>query len=293
MRPGARGPAARRWLAAVSLLGAVVVSVCATRLVLERPPADRALRSTLHSTVLGEERELAIYLPASYAREPGRSYPVIFVLDGESQHAQTAESASLLARLGVMPEVIVVGVPPRDGSGRQRDYTPPGMRQDADAAGGPEGRADRFLAFLRDELIPRVERDYRTRAPRMLAGNSRGGLFVVYSLLAAPALFDARFAFSPALWRDDGAMVARLGRFLASPSGVGGFVYLSLGDEENAKMTAAFKQAAALLEHGAPPTLRWRADLTRGGDHANNAALSTPIGLYAFFAKDCAAPLEN
>ena len=34
--------------------------------------------------------------------------------------------------------------------------------------------------------------------PRMLAGWSRGGLFVVYSELAAPSLFDARFAHSPA-----------------------------------------------------------------------------------------------
>ena len=42
---------------------------------------------------------------------------------------------------------------------------------------------------------------------------------VVYSLLAAPDLFDARFAFSPALWRDGDEIVRRLDRSLgASPA---------------------------------------------------------------------------
>jgi len=60
------------------------------------------------------------------------------------------------------------------------------MRLDTDQPGGPNGSGDRFLAFLKDEMIPTVEREYRTQRPRMLAGWSRGGLFVVYSLLAVP-----------------------------------------------------------------------------------------------------------
>ena len=209
----------RRWILTIggTCLLTTVVTLGATRYVLERPMADDAVvHTTLRSAVLGEDRELVVHLPAGYDRDPDRRYPVIYVLDGDSQQAHTAESAALLARLGVMPEVIVVGAPPVDGQGRARDYTPPGMRQDAELPGGPEGRADRFLAFLQDELIPRIERDYRTAGPRMLAGNSRGGLLVVYSLIAAPALFDARFAFSPALWRDGDAIVSELDRFLAS-----------------------------------------------------------------------------
>ena len=253
---------------------------------LERPALDDSVvPSTMRSTVLAEDRQFIVHLPASYARDPGRRYPVIYVLDGSSQHAHTVESAALMSRIGVMPEVIVVGAPPVDGRGRERDYTPPGMRQDADVTDGPEGAADRFLAFLRDELIPRVERDYRTDRPRMLAGNSRGGLFVVYSLLAEPSLFDARFAHSPALWRDEEAIVARLEQFLTSPQSTAGFLFLSLGDRENEKMTAAFERTVAMLEHSAPRTLRWRAELSRGGDHGNNAHLSTPVGLYAMFAK--------
>ncbi len=278
----------KKWILAIASTSLVtaVVTTGATRYVLERPaPDESVVHGTLDSDILAENRDFVVYLPASYARDPGRRYPVIYVLDGDSQHAHTTSSAALMARIGVMPEVIVVGAPPVDSKGRQRDYTPPGMRQDIDVTDGPEGGADRFLAFLKNELIPRIERDYRTSSPRMLAGNSRGGLFVVYSLLAAPSLFDARFAHSPALWRDDNAMVTRLDQFLASSPSLDGFLFLSLGDGENDKMTTAFQRTVAVLERRAPRTLHWRAELSRGGDHNNNAYLSTPVGLHALFAR--------
>lgn len=89
-----------------------------------------------------------------------------------------------------MPEVIVVGLPNVRG-GRPRDYTPPFIRQNTEDLKSPMGRADHFLSFLKKELIPHIEREYRTVPFRMIAGHSRGGLFVVYSLIADPRLFTA------------------------------------------------------------------------------------------------------
>jgi predicted alpha/beta superfamily hydrolase len=201
------------------------------------------------------------------------------VLDGSSQDLHTADSAALMARIGVGVEWIVVGIPNVDGQGRQRDYTPPGMRQDIDEADSPEGRADRFLEFLRDELIPEIEGGYRTTSTRLLAGNSRGGLFVVYALTEAPDLFDAFLAHSPALWRDEDAMVLRLQRFLLASPSLSGRLFMSLGSEENDKMKAAFERARAELSQHAPAGLRWRAQLTSGADHGSNAYRATPVAL--------------
>ena len=270
---------------ALTAAATAMVTYSASRYVFERPVfGENVVVNTLRSNVLGEDREVLVHLPESYSREAGQRFPVLYVLDGSSQDIHTAQSAALMARIGVMPEILVVGIPNVSGKGRQRDYTPPGMRQDIDKVDGPEGKADQFIAFLKAELIPRIERDYRTNGKRMLAGNSRGALLVVYSLIAEPALFDARFAHSPALWRDDDAIVERLERFLASSPDLHGFLYLSLGDEENEEMTKSFKRAAASLEAQAPPSLKWRADLTRGANHGNNAHLATPVGFHAFFA---------
>jgi predicted alpha/beta superfamily hydrolase len=188
----------------------------------------------------------------------------------------------MLARIGEVPPLIVVGVPSLDGERRNRDYTPPDMRLDSDATGGPKGAADRFLRHLREELIPRIERDYRTARPRLLAGWSRGGLFVVYAGIEAPALFDARFAHSPALWREGDRIVAQYREALAAQP-PGGFLYLSLGEAENPKMRSAFEKMRAMLQADAPAALRWRADLSVGGVHESNAQLSTPVGLCAYF----------
>jgi predicted alpha/beta superfamily hydrolase len=277
------------------LAATAVVSVGLTRLTTEafseEAPIEGAVVSRMRSAVLAEDREYLVHLPEGYEAGGTRRYPVLYVLDGGAQSGHTAESAALLARIGEIPPLIVVGVPSVDGDTRNRDYTPPDMRLDTDAPGGPKGAADRFLLHLRSELIPRIEREYRTARPRMLAGWSRGGLFVVYSGMQAPGLFDARFAHSPALWREHDRIVAQYRQALAAQR-PGSFLYLSLGDAENPKMRAAFDEMRAMLQANAPASLRWRADLSVGGVHDNNARLSTPVGLCAWFnpGRACRAP---
>lgn len=254
-----------------------------------REVPDPAVRQgSLQSAVLAEARGYQVHLPEGYARSPAKRYPVIYVLDGGSQSAHTAASAELMARIGAMPDVIVVGIP--SGERRARDYTPPGMRQDTDEADGPDGEADRFLAFLKRELIPQVEREYRASGERVLAGYSRGGLFVVHALIAEPGLFRAYIANSPALWRDDAAMVKRLQRFLRDTPGVRATLFLSLGGAENAKMTAAYRQAIALLRRDAPPGLHWKAYSPPGATHADNAQKATPLGLQWTWPDGAAPP---
>lgn len=278
----------RRWL--LALAGTATLSVAGTifaRIALEdEPPVAGAIVATLQSAVLGETREYFVHLPEAYASDTMARYPVLYVLDGEWQSGHTAAAASLLARVGVVPRMIVVGVPSVDGRTRNRDYTPPEMRLDIDAPTSAMGEADRFLSFLRDELISRIERDYQTMRPRMLAGHSRGGLFVVYSEIADAALFDARFAHSPALWPENEVIVSALETALREDSLPPRFLYLSLGADESETMMAGFTHAVRVLERNAPVGLVWRSDLSVGGRHRTNAALSTPVGLCKMFARD-------
>jgi len=250
----------------------------------EEAPVEGVLQGRFHSAILNEEREYIVHFPENYARDSTAHYPVLYVLDGTSQSGHTAASAALLARIGLIPPMIVIGVPSVDGGTRNRDYTPPTMRLDTDQTGGPLGEADRFLSSLRSELVPLIERSFRTARPRMLAGWSRGGLFVVYATLTAPSLFDARFAHSPALWRENDLIVAQFREALAQDSANVGLLYLSLGDAENDKMKGSFQQARAMLQASARLTLRWRMDLSVGGTHETNPRLSTPVGLCLLFA---------
>jgi len=264
------------WL--LSLVVVAAASWVATAYWFGRDIPDPSIQtSTLASSVLGEERTYAVHLPDSYARSPTKRYPVLYVLDGTSQSVHTADTAEVMARIGVMPEAIVIGIP--SGDARNRDYTPPGMRQDADDSSSGDGQADRFLGFLQRELIPQVQRDFRTTPRGTLVGNSRGGLLVVHAFTTQPTLFDAYVAHSPALWRDDSAMVARLDRLLREHRELRGTLFLSLGGDENPKMTAAFRKTIAVLQREAPPSLQWRALITPGAAHDDNARKATPVAL--------------
>jgi hypothetical protein len=283
---------------AVTIFATFVISVIGTILVSDYLRGDEEFSegvtvSKLFSKALNEERELLVHLPEGYAHHAEQRYPVVYVLDGSSQDIHTAKSAALMARIGVMPEVIVVGLPNTSAANRERDYTPPFMRIDIEKSDSPMGGGETFLAFLKNEAIPQIDKTYRTKPFRMLAGHSRGGLFVAYSLLADPDLFHARFAHSPALWRDDGLMVSKLADFFASAPNLQTFFYMSMGDQENDKMMGAYKNAIASIKVHSPEGLRWYADVTVGADHYSNPELATPVGFRKLFWTHDEKPKEG
>lgn len=281
-----------------TVVATFVISVIGTILVSEylrgnEEFAEGVTATKLFSKVLNEERELIVHLPEGYARNTEQRYPVIYVLDGSSQDIHTANSAALMARIGVMPEVIVVGLPNTSAANRERDYTPPFMRIDIEKSNSPMGGGEAFLAFIKNEAIPLIEKTYRTAPYRMLAGHSRGGLFVAYSLLADSNLFHARFAHSPALWRDDELIVPKLADFLASAPSLETFFYMSIGDKENDKMMGAYKNCIAALQMHSPAGLRWYADMTAGADHYSNPERATPVGFMKLYEKPVKNPADT
>lgn len=252
--------------------------------------AGTPIAGRLASAALNEVREFTVRLPDSYAREPLRRYPVIYVLDGPPLDGHTAAGAAQVAARGQAPDLIVVGIPNMQRSGRARDFLPPSLsfrRRD----GTPfTGGADRFLRFLRDELAPRIERDYRTTRPRLLVGHSLGAIFVCYSLTAAPAFFDGRFAHSPAIWRDEDTIANELARWLASARALDTFFYLSVGAKEGGGLGRSYDRLRTVLtERAATAGLRWQADVTPGAAHETNVALATPASLKAYFSNRRAA----
>src|SRR5712692_8643324 len=64
----------------------------------------------------------------------------------------------------------------------------------------PTGDAGNFHKFIMHELIPIVEKEYRTDpSRRILVGHSYGGLFAAFALFEAPGLFDTLIVGSPTL----------------------------------------------------------------------------------------------
>jgi hypothetical protein len=80
---------------------------------------------------------------------------------------------------------------------RPRDFIPSDSSKNAREN---FGKADRFYLFMKNELIPEVEKKLPNKKDRSFFGHSFGGLFCLYTLLQPDKLFDRHFAISPSIW---------------------------------------------------------------------------------------------
>ncbi len=156
----------------------------------------------LNSTVLNQERDAYLALPVGY-QTSNKNYPVVYVLDGESYFPIAVSAYRTLASSGRMPPAIIVGITCKD---RFYDFTPaPGKDFDvpAEVFKNGAGGADKYLTHLETELIPFIEKNYRTETFRIIVGHSLGGLLALHAMTTKPKLFQAYINIDGSLFWDN------------------------------------------------------------------------------------------
>lgn len=240
----------------------------ALTLVLVSSLAAQPVPVQIESKVLAETRTILVRTPASYAGG-ARAYPVLYMTDGDRQIGHTAAVVDYLAREGRMPEVIIVGI---NNTDRTRDLTP--TKVEAMEGGGQRfpmptsGGGDRFLDFIASEVIPYVEKNYRTQPYRVLAGHSFGGLFAMHAFLTRPALFQGVIAVSPTLTWDDRYVYRRAKEWVKSKSDRPVTLVVSIGNEGEA-LDREFDALAALMKKSGPKSLEFEAVRFADEDHGS------------------------
>jgi uncharacterized protein len=181
----------------------------------------------LHSDIMDYTYGVYVTLPGSYADNPDKTYPTLYMIDGNQYYVFTGQPLDSLYWTNVAQEHITVAVAytADGGNFRARDFR-------------TEARAADFVRFFQEELIPFVEDNYRTSAEdRTLWGHSLGGQFTLYTLLTATNTFENYIASAPAVNDDILALEARyaethndlpVGFYLAS----GGKDHLAVGARE-------------------------------------------------------------
>ena len=151
-------------------------------------------KDKMTSIKVGEIREFYVSLPDNYVAS-GEKYPVLLMLDGEFNfNSGVIGGLRHAAQMGEMPEFIIVGIVNTD---RGKDCFPEELTYgDGSKAGG---RADRFLDFIGEELLPHIEKNYRCQKQRVLYGTSNTGFTAVYALFHSPELADYYVAVSATL----------------------------------------------------------------------------------------------
>lgn len=170
---------------------------------LQTHPLTIGQQHQFHSTILGEERQLNVYLPTHYHPDSSQKYPVIYVLDGGLEedflHISGLTQFGSMSWINLLPEVIVVGIVNID---RKRDFTFPTTVEKDQQDFPTTGQSAPFIQFIKEELQPLINKTYPTTGQNTLLGQSLGGLVATQILLEQPDLFDQYIIVSPSLWWD-------------------------------------------------------------------------------------------
>ncbi len=235
--------------------------------------ADRTRDHVVSSDVLGEERQIYVRTPPNY--NPDHSYPVVYVLDGEWNFEFVASYLDYMFDNEVYPDLIVTGV---KNVNRNRDYVPR-----SDAHFSDTGQADKFLAFVEQDWIRDVEKNYPTSGERILIGHSFGGVFTLHTLFQNPKLFDAYIALGASAWIGDRVLFEEASAFFERNTTDASFVYMAVGEGDGGPTVPSSQALAELFKTHAPTSLEWVFDVTPKADHFKNFATGMHDAFMALF----------
>ena len=171
------------------------------------------------SRLLGNRRDVLVYLPPGYRRSRTRRYPVFYLHDGQNVFdAATSfggvewgvdETAQRLINQALIEPVIIVAVA-NTGESRIHEYAPTRGRIQAGKRRRSKGLLRQYGRFLINELKPFIDARYRTLTEPQstgLGGSSLGGLATMVLGLWFPNVFQRLAVMSPSIWWDEGVLL--------------------------------------------------------------------------------------
>ena len=222
----------------------------------------------LFSNIFNEERTLLVKLPAGYESANDTNYPVLFTLDGTTHFHRVAGTLQWLSdTANVIPQHIVVGLVADNSGQRLRDAHPFKTKRYKDGKVAP---AADFSRFLTDELVPYIDKKYRTQPIRTLAGHSAAGRSTLYSLTTTKGVFQAFIIMSPVMSESEVSIkfIQQIALKLESVIKTPTFVFTSIGFEPNNQST--FDRINNGLKQHAPDNLEWESQVYSEETHMSN-----------------------
>jgi enterochelin esterase-like enzyme len=165
------------------------------------------LHKAFKSAYLPNDRDVIVYVPPGYDEEPDRTYPVLYLHDGQNlfdgetsfvkgRTWRVLDHTDAAIAAGEVEPLVIVGIY-NTGDRRLAEYTHEYNWQ----MGG--GEADKYGDLLTRELLPYIAERYRVRTDREstgMGGSSLGGLVSLYLGLRHPQIFGRLALLSPSVW---------------------------------------------------------------------------------------------
>ena len=180
------------------LLITILIFSCRHRGVLYNDPIPLHDSLRISSQFVNEDRLINIWTPPNYKFSTD-SFPVLYMPDGgiNEDFPHIANTLEALLSENKIPPFILVGI---ENTERGRDLT--GFSEaeyDKQFCPITDGAKD-FRAFISEELMPEINKKYRTTNRKGIIGESLAGLFVMETFFTKPNTFNFYIAMDPSLW---------------------------------------------------------------------------------------------
>ena len=232
---------------------------------------SQTLYKTIPTAKLGGERELKIQLPRNYDQNTEKIYPVVLVLDGDYLFEPMAGNVDYFSYWDDMPESIVVGV--NQYKSRELD-----SRYDEERY-LPEKTGAKFFEFLGMELLPFLNKQYRTSNFVIVAGHDITANFINYYLFKENPIFQGYINLSPDLAPEMAVRLTESLRTSKSPK----WFCLSTSSNDIPSLKKAAQELDTELSVIDNPNLHYSFDEIEDATHYSLVAHAIPKALSQIF----------
>ena len=217
---------------------------------------------TIESNVLEETRTIHVYVPEGYEKSE-KEYPTLYLLDGQRLFDYGISVAKSFKQFNLTPEFVVVGI--------SNKYP---NRFSHFSSG-----SDAFLKFIEEEVIPKVESNYKVSQERLLFGWEYAGGFTVNTLITKPELFEAYLAASPYPLTDKTQAMDSL---LSVEGNHNKFLYFAAGVHEGV-VTEGALSLKAVLEEKPADFLNWTYQPLQDEEHQSTPFTTLYHGVKKYY----------
>ncbi|MEO8254533.1 MAG: alpha/beta hydrolase-fold protein [Flavobacterium sp.] len=226
-----------------------------------------------NSEKLKEKRDIFISLPASYEKNTKKQYPLLVLLDGDYLLNPFLGALTYGSYWDELPEVFVVAISQKNNQRTIDCGVDP-------VTGVPDGKSAAFFDFISLELIPMVQKEYRTTNFKIIGGHDVTASFINFFLYQDKPLFDAYISLSPELATN---MEDNLPELMSS-SKLTQYYYLSAAEGDEQKMQARIKKLDAGMKSIKNTDLNYKFEYFNEASHYSMVLNSIPSALYHIFA---------
>lgn len=231
-------------------------------------------RSELFNSIkLGESREITIGLPASYTKNINKKYPVLILLDGDYLFDPFYGALSYGEYWDDIPETIVIGINQNKKNQRLDDceFDP--------EFGVPKGKGADFFEFIGSELLPYIDKKYRTAQFRIIAGHDTTAGFLNFFLYKDQPVFNAYISLSPDLATEMENILPKRLSEINQPV----FYYQSTAEGDLDNIDNPVQELTDKLKAIENPNLIYKFDDFKSASHYSMVLYSIPSALYQIF----------